>query len=125
MDANVNYNDVVNMLQTLNVNQRQSAIADGVSNLPDDKKVETVTNAAKTLTPEQQKAAGFFPLPTTKTNDTIWLIVIGSFVSILVGTVAVMAIGFFFDKKFEPTFLTIFTTVSAFLIGLFAQSPVK
>lgn len=121
------YTDVVNDLRNFNVDEQQQAITDSVSNLPENKKVETITAAAKDLTPEQQKAVAAIILapPSPKANDTIWLIVIGSFATVLVGTVAVMAIGWFSGKTFEPSFLTIFTTVSAFLIGLFAQSPVK
>jgi hypothetical protein len=124
MSPNVNYSDVVNSLKTFNVNEQQLAIADSVTNLPEDRKIETVTNAVKNLTTEQQKivAAGILP-PTAKINDTIWLIVIGSFAAILVGTVTIMGIGFFNNKTFEPSFLTVFTSVSAFLIGLFAKTP--
>ena len=127
MNPNISYKDVVNNLKTFNVDDQQQAIADSVSNLPESKKAETVANAVKDLTPEQQKAVAAVILapPSPKANDTIWLIVIGSFAIVLVGIVAVMSIGWFLDKTFEPSFLTIFTTVTAFLIGLFAQSPVK
>lgn len=127
MDPKVRYIDMVNNLRTFNVDEQQQAIADTVNSLPENKKVETVTKAVKDLTPEQQKAVAAVILtpPSPKTNDTIWLIVIGAFATVLVGVVVVMAIGWFLGKNFEPSFLTIFTTVSAFLIGLFAQSPVK
>lgn len=126
MDPKVRYTDIVNNLRTFNVDEQQQAIADTVNNLPENKKVETVANAVKDLTPEQQKAvAVILTPPSAETNDTIWLIVIGAFATVLVGVVVVMAIGWFLGKNFEPSFLTIFTTVSAFLIGLFAQSPVK
>lgn len=127
MDPNTNYNDVITNLRTLEINEQQKAITDSVSNLPESKKAETVANAVKDLTPEQQKVVASVILapPSPKANDSIWLIVIGSFAIVLVGIVAVMSIGWFLGKTFEPSFLTIFTTVTAFLIGLFAQSPVK
>src|SRR5438045_1547609 len=128
MTPNVDYTEVVTNLKKLPLGEQQRAITDSVGSLPEDKKVETVTNAAKNLTPDQQQSVAEsinLPPPTTKTNDIIWLIVIGSFASILVGTVVVMAVGWFLGKTFEPSFLTIFTSVSAFLIGLFAKSPVS
>ena len=126
MDLKANYTAIVNNLKNLNIDDQQQAIADSVSNLPESKKAETIANAAKDLTLEQQKfvASSLFP-PSPKANDSIWLIVIGSFAVVLVGIVAVMSIGWFLERPFEPSFLTIFTTVTAFLIGLFAQSPVK
>jgi hypothetical protein len=128
MVPDVNYTKIVSNLKNLPLDQQQLAIRDTVSNLPEDKKVETVTDAAKKLTPDQQQqvAASINVLPpSSKTNDIIWLIVIGSFASILIGIVVVMAVGWFLGKTFEPSFLTIFTSVSAFLIGLFAKSPVS
>ena len=125
MDPNASYGDVVNALKTFDVGEQQQAIADSVSNLPDNKKVETVTNAVKDLTEDQKKEVLTLLPPTPKINDTIWLIVISSFCTILVGTVLVMAVGWFLGKTFEPSFLTVFTSVSAFLIGLFAKSPVS
>jgi hypothetical protein len=128
MVPDVNYTKIVSNLKNLPLDQQQLAIRDTVSNLPEDKKVETVTDAAKKLTPDQQQqvAASINVLPpSSKTNDIIWLIVIGSFASILIGIVVIMAVGWFLGKTFEPSFLTIFTSVSAFLIGLFAKSPVS
>jgi hypothetical protein len=128
MDPNANYTAVVNSLKKLDVDEQQKAIAESVDNLPESKKAETVANAAGNLTDEQKKevaASVTLQPPTTKINDYIWLIVISSFAVVLVGTATFIAIGWYNGKTFESNLLLIFTTVSAFLIGLFAQSPVR
>lgn len=124
----VSYKDVVNSLKNLDVDEQQKAIAESVNNLPEGKKAETVANAADNLTDEQKKkvvSSVTLPPPSMTTNNIIWLIVISSFAVVLVGSAAFMAIGWYNGKTFEPNLLLIFTTVSAFLVGLFAKSPVE
>jgi len=72
------------------------------------------------------------PDPTPPANDTLWLIIVGAFALVLVGSACVL--GFTVTTELKPgasyvtkseTIVTVFTTVVAFLAGLLSPSPVK
>lgn len=85
--------------------------------------------------PEAQKQAvaqalGIrIPDPDQTTSNKVWLIIIWAFASVMVGAVIVLSIGVFNAPAAggtkPDTMLTVFTTVTAFLAGLFAPSPVS
>ena len=97
--------------------QQAAAIQVAVNAMPEDMKAAVAT-ALGTRVPE----------PDQSTSNLVWLIIIGSFASVMVGSVLVLSLGLFFTSVKEgtkpETILTIFTTTTAFLAGLFAPSPV-
>ncbi|HYX24782.1 MAG TPA: hypothetical protein VFC23_11565 [Thermoanaerobaculia bacterium] len=82
--------------------------------------------AAEGLSPEDQQAiVRALGDPSQKTTDNIWMIVVIGFVVVLVGAFAAMA-WYYANKDINlDKMLTVITTVSAFLAGLLAPSPVK
>jgi hypothetical protein len=66
--------------------------------------------------------------PDSTTSNKVWLIVIRAFAVVLVGSVLVLGIGYFMPPATggtkPETIFAVFTTVAAFLAGLFAPSPV-
>ena len=65
-------------------------------------------------------------LPSTRIRDRLWLIVVGAFAIVLVGSFLALASGliFFRDNIAPELVLTMFTSVVGFLAGLFTPSPV-
>lgn len=103
-----------------------------VQNLSSTDKKEVATQALRGLSPEQQLAAAAaaeLPLPTQGTTNYIWLIVVIAFVIVFLG--AFFAIAYLYIKNAPNVsdavdkLLLVFTTVTAFLAGLLAPSPVK
>ena len=84
---------------------------------------------------EEQISAGaealgkLVPDPDQTTANRIWLIVIWAVVIVMIGSVLVLSIGVWLTPETggtkPETILTVFTTVTAFLAGLLAESPVK
>ncbi len=68
------------------------------------------------------------PDPDPSTSNKVWLIIIRAFAFAMIAAVAILGIGVFVAPVANGTkpdmILTIFTTVTAFLAGLFAPSPV-
>lgn len=70
-----------------------------------------------------------YPLgqPNAWTRDTLWLIVVGAFVLVLLGSVTVLAVTVFVAPASggtsPQTILAVFTGVTGFLTGLFVPSP--
>lgn len=97
--------------------EQAAAIKEAVNALPDDQK-EAVAQALGVRIPE----------PDQSTSNKVWLIIIQAFAFALIAAVAILGIGVFVapaENGTKPdTILTIFTTVTAFLAGLFAPSPV-
>src|SRR5947199_10153179 len=72
------------------------------------------------------KTVGHLPAPASDVTDKIWLIVIIAFAVVLVGSFLTLAVSTFLVSKNEvdlQIILTIFTTVTGFLAGLFTTSP--
>jgi hypothetical protein len=69
-----------------------------------------------------------FPPPDQTTSNKVWLLIIRAFVSVMGLSVATLCITVFVAPAAGGTapdkILTVFTTVTAFLAGLFAPSPV-
>jgi hypothetical protein len=69
--------------------------------------------------------------PSEGTRDAIWLMIVGAFALVMVGSAAVLGWAVFAETKANVTFakietvVTVFTSVLAFLSGLLAPSPVK
>ncbi len=70
--------------------------------------------------------------PSERTRDAIWLIIVGAFAIVLVGSAACLARAVFVETTANATYfakietvVTVFTSVLAFLSGLLAPSPVK
>ena len=95
---------------------------------------ELKTNTEDTLKKLGVQAVDQLPrleLPTPPANDRIWLLIVGAFALVMVGSAAVLGIGVFGEvpdatKQItkSDTILTVFTTVVGFLAGLLAPSPV-
>lgn len=99
------------------VAQQAAAIQVAVNAMPEEMKAAVAT-ALGTRVPE----------PDQSTSNRVWLIIIGSFALVMVGSVFVLSLGLFRAPVPGGTkpdmILTIFTTTTAFLAGLFAPSPV-
>jgi hypothetical protein len=95
-------------------------------------KMQTIRAAVESL-PDAQKQAfaqelsARFPAPDQTTSNKVWLIIIWAFVSVMVLSVGTLCITVFVAPAAGGTapdkILTVFTTVTAFLAGLFAPSP--
>ena len=97
-----------------------------LSNLGALEKKQIAVALAGDLSPEDQKAVvRALNGPTQDTTDKIWMIVVIGFVIVFVGAFSTMAY-YYANKDINlDKMLTVFTTVSAFLAGLLAPSPVK
>jgi len=66
--------------------------------------------------------------PSQRTSNAVWLIVVSSFALVMIGAASVLGTSVFSAPSTGGTkpdiILTVFTTVTAFLAGLFAPSPV-
>ncbi|HEX8495263.1 MAG TPA: hypothetical protein VF658_20800 [Pyrinomonadaceae bacterium] len=105
------------------------AVVQGLS--PSEQK-EVVISGLKNLKPSDQQdaiAAAVLPVPEPGTTNKIWLIVVIAFV--IVFLCSFFAIAYIYIKPLADAaaavdkLLLIFTTVTAFLAGLLAPSPVK
>jgi hypothetical protein len=86
------------------------------------------------LLPDDQKIAlaqalgMHLPPPDANTSNKVWLIIIWAFVLAMLIAVVVLGLGVFVPVAAEgtkpETMVTVFTTITAFLAGLFAPSPV-
>ncbi len=98
-------------------NERVAAIQEAVNALPEDQK-NAVATALGTRVPE----------PDQSTSNIVWIIIISSFALVMLGAVYVLCQGYFtppVTNGTKPeTILSVFMTVTAFLAGLFAPSPV-
>jgi hypothetical protein len=74
-----------------------------------------------------QGIQGILPLPSKRTNNTLWVIVLSAFSLVLMGTAATIAIGMFTGPAAGATkpelVLTMFTSVVGFMAGVFVPSP--
>ena len=97
--------------------EQASAIKEAVNALPNDQK-EAVAQALGVRLPD----------PDQSTSNKVWLIIIRAFAFAMIAAVTVLGVGVFVppvtDGIKPDMILTIFTTVTAFLAGLFAPSPV-
>lgn len=98
--------------------EQLSAIRESVQALPDDQKKAFADALGASIPPPDQT-----------TSNKVWLIIIWAFVSVMVGAVVTLCVSVFIapvkDATKPDTILTVFTTVTAFLAGLFAPSPVS
>ena len=98
--------------------EQAAAIKEAVNALPEDQK-QAVAQALGVRIPE----------PDQTTSNKVWLIIIWAFAVAMIGAVFVLSLGVFIapvSGGTKPdTILTVFTTVTAFLAGLFAPSPVS
>lgn len=87
--------------------------------------VNALPNDQKNLMAE---ALGLHP-PSPSTSNKVWLVVIYAFAFSMVVSVVVLGVGVFVSSTngvAKPdTILTIFTTTTAFIAGLFSPSPVS
>jgi hypothetical protein len=96
---------------------------------------ELKTNTEETLTKLSVQAVDQLPRlepPSPPANDRIWLLIVGAFALVMIGSAAVLGAGVFSQvvdasKQItkSDTILTVFTTVVGFLAGLLAPSPVS
>jgi len=67
------------------------------------------------------------PDPDQRTSDKVWLIIISAFAAVMLLSVLFLGFGMYLtpvNNGTKPdTVLTVFTTVTAFLAGLFTPSP--
>jgi hypothetical protein len=112
-----NIESIVAQLTQPSLSGNVKAVVDALQKLdgPDKKTVELAVN-------------GGLLSPDRKTSNTVWLIIINAFSLVMIGAVSVLCISVFTPPVTggtkSDTILTIFTTVTAFLAGLFAPSPV-
>jgi hypothetical protein len=73
----------------------------------------------------QREIPEHIPVPDQRTTATLWLIVIITLALILVGSFLTLAVSVFVSPPGDgrQIILTIFTTSTSFLAGLFATSP--
>jgi len=90
--------------------------------------------ASQSLSDDQKRAfadalGANIPPPDQTTSNKVWLIIIWAFVLVMAGAVVTLCVSLFVtpikDATKPDTILTIFTTATAFLAGLFAPSPVS
>jgi anti-sigma-K factor RskA len=105
-----------------------------VAAMPRAERAQAVREAVSILSPEQREAfaealGARVSDPDQETSNTIWRIIIWSSALVMIGAVVVLSIGVWVtpvkDGTKPETILTVFTTVTAFLAGLLAPSPVK
>ena len=101
--------------------------------MPRGEQQEAIRGAFQALPDDQRRAfaesmAASIPPPGPTTTNRIWLIIIIAFVAVLGMAVLTLCVTVFLPPQqgaTKPdTILTIFTTTTAFLAGLFAPSPV-
>ena len=94
------------------------AIREAVQALPDDQKKAFADALVANIAPPDQN-----------TSNTVWLIIIWAFVLVMSGAVVTLCTSVFVapikDATKPDTILTVFTTSTAFLAGLFAPSPMS
>lgn len=99
---------------------------------PPAEQAKAIKEAVDAMPEEQKKAVakalvGVLKLDQT-TSNKVWLIIIRCFVTVMLGAAVVLSISVFAAPVAGGTkpeiILTLFTTVTAFLAGLFAPSPV-
>jgi hypothetical protein len=107
-------------------------LRDEVKSLSTSDRKQLATEALKDLSASDQKDvvddAGVGK-PDQNTTNTIWVIVVAAFVVVFIGSFAALAYLYLtnaptIDKAVDKLLL-VFTTVSAFLAGLLAPSPVR
>lgn len=90
------------------------------------KAVNALPRAQKDVISEALQGA--LPPPDSKTSNAIWLIIISCFAVVMILSAIILSISVFAppvsDGTKPETILTVFMTVTAFLAGLFAPSPV-
>lgn len=109
-----NIESIVAQLTQPSLSGNVKAVVDALQKLdgPDKKTVELAVN-------------GGLLSPDRKTSNTVWLIIINAFSLVMIGAVSVLCISVFTPPVTGGTKSdTILTTVTAFLAGLFAPSPV-
>lgn len=78
------------------------------------------------LSSNQREIPEHILVPDQRTSDTLWLIVITTLALILVGSFLTLAVSVFISLPTgdgRQIILTIFTTSTSFLAGLFVTSP--
>jgi polyferredoxin len=109
---------LLKMIADPNISQPTKEAIKLVNELPDEQKKAVAQAMTANVPPPNQEVA-----------NKIWLIVIYTIAFAAIASVAVLCAGYFFPAAsagIKPeTILTIFTTATAFLAGLFAPSPVE
>jgi hypothetical protein len=100
-------------------------VAAACQNLSRDQRVEVIRSAVASLD-EADRQAVFGP-PSGGIRDWLWVVVIGGFTLVLVGSFVTLAVGVFAESHpggVKPELiLSMFTNVVGFLAGLFVPSP--
>lgn len=108
------------------------ALAQQLSTKTPQEKVEMLRNVLDDFSKDDKSAlvqalGARIPDPDQKTSDKVWLIIISSFAFVMLIAVIFLGAGMFLAPQANgtkpDTLLTVFTTVTAFLAGLFAPSP--
>ena len=100
--------------------------------LSDQTKMDAIKQDPGKLKEFAAAATRQLPDPTPPANDSLWLIIVGAFALVMVGSACVLGFtvatelkaGVAYVTKSE-TIVTLFTTVVAFLAGLLSPSPIK
>ena len=97
-------------------NEKIAMLKDALVNFTSDDKTALV-----------QALGARIPDPDQKTSDKVWLIIISAFAAVMLLSVLFLGFGMYLTPVTNgtkpDTVLTVFTTVTAFLAGLFTPSP--
>lgn len=105
-----------------------------ISAKPQAEQSKAIEEAVDALPVDQKQAMAkalgvLLPAPDQTTSNRVWLIIIWCFGIVMIGAVLVLSISVFVAPVTggtkPETILTVFMTVTAFLAGLFAPSPVN
>ncbi len=103
-------------LSTKSENEKIAILKDALVNFNKDDKSALV-----------QALGARIPDPDQKTSDKVWLIIITAFAAVMLLSVLFLGFGMYVTPVTNgtkpDTVLTVFTTVTAFLAGLFTPSP--
>jgi hypothetical protein len=103
-------------LSTKSENEKIALLKDALVSFTNDDKTALV-----------QALGARIPDPDQKTSDKVWLIIITAFAAVMLLSVLFLGFGMFLapvtNGTKPDTVLTVFSTVTAFLAGLFTPSP--
>lgn len=112
------YEKVVANIRTLEAPDARRAVIESLSSMSMDSKKAVVESVGGTMPIGQ---------PGDKARDRLWLLVVGAFVIVLVGSFGTLAYAVFnppdSDKVKPELILSLFTSVVGFLAGLFVPAP--
>ena len=109
------------------------SVKESTASLSDEDKVEVIVKMTENLPSKQQdlvsaRLSPVIGIPSNKTRDKLWLIVIWAMSIVLVISVLVISYGIFQEIPSDPLIageliMSVFTAVIGFIAGLFSPPP--